>query len=207
MNWESMDMKNKQGFALTVGIFFITLLLSNCAYTTAVSSGASAVYSRHSIQKGINDQLASIRTYGAIYVNHKEDYKDTHITIATFNNVLLLTGQVSNPNQKLEINQLAKDESGAKEIYNFTTVEKPTSSLVRVSDSWITSKIKAQLIAINDIDPTQIKVVTENGVVYLMGIVPPTQADIAVEVARTTAGVQKVVKIFSYLHVSKNPVA
>jgi osmotically-inducible protein OsmY len=205
-----MDMKSKRLFATMVGTMVgtlsFTLLLSNCAYTTAVSSGASAVYSRHSIQKGINDQLASIRTYGAIYVNHKEEYKETHICVATFNNVLLLTGQVTQPNQKIAVSQLAKEESGASEIYNFTTIEKPTSALIRISDSWITSKIKAQLIAINDVDPTQIKVVTENGVVYLMGIVPPTQADIAVEVARTTAGVQRVVKIFSYLHVSKNAV-
>jgi osmotically-inducible protein OsmY len=199
------NMKSKQLFA-TVGILFITLFLSSCAYTTAVSSGASAVYSRHNIQKGIDDQLASIRTYGAIYVNHKDDYKDTHVSVATFNNVLLLTGQVEKPDQKMGVNQLAKEKSGASEIYNFTTIEKPTSALVRMSDSWITSKIKAQLRAIDDVDPTQIKVVTENGVVYLMGIVPPTQADIAVEVARTTAGVQKVVKIFSYLHISKNPV-
>jgi osmotically-inducible protein OsmY len=201
-----MDMNSKQIFSI-IGIFISVLLLTSCIYTSAVSSGASAVYDRHNIQKGISDQLTSIRTYGAIYVDHKEDYKDTHISVATFNNVLLLTGQVANPDQKLGIKQLAQEKSGADEIYNFTTIGKPTPAFIRVSDSWITSKIKAQLIAINEVDPTQIKVVTENGVVYLMGIVPPNQADIAVEVARTTAGVQKVVKIFSYLHVSKNPVA
>jgi osmotically-inducible protein OsmY len=190
-----------------ITIAALNLALSSCAYTTAVSSGASAVYDRHSIQKGVSDQLASIRTYGAIYVDHKEEYKDTHVSIATFNKVTLLIGQVNNPDQKMGIAQLAKEKSDTNEIYNFITVEKPTSPLIRVSDSWITSKIKAQLIAINDIDPTQVKVVTENGIVYLMGIVPPTQANIAVDVARTTAGVQRVVKIFSYLHVSKNPVA
>lgn len=189
-----------------ISIVCLILLLSNCVYTTAVSSGASAVYSRHSIQKGINDQLASIRTYGAIYVDHQKEYKDTHISVATFNNVLLLIGQVNDSQQKTAINLLAKEKSGANEIYNFTTIEKPTPAFVRVNDSWITSKIKAQLIAINEVDPTQIKVVTENGTVYLMGIIPPEQADIAVEVARTTAGVKKVVKIFSYLHISKNPV-
>ena len=199
-------MKNKQ-IVTTISTIGLTLFLSSCAYTTAVSSGASAVYDRHNIQKGISDQLTSIRTYGNIYVTHKDDYKDTHISVATFNNVLLITGQVSDPNQKIGIDKLAKEESDANEIYNFTTIEKPTSVLTRMSDSWITAKIKTQLIAINDVDPTQIKVVTENGVVYLMGIVPPTQANIAVEVARTTTGVQQVVKIFSYLHVSKNPMA
>lgn len=188
-----------------VSHLFLPLLLSSCAYTTAVSSGASAVYDRHNIQKGISDQLTSIRTYGAIYVDHKNDYQDTHVSVATFNNVVLLVGQVANTDQKEKIVQLAKEQSDTKEIYNFTTIEKPTSSFIRMSDSWITSKIKAQLIAINDIDPTQIKVVTENGTVYLMGIIPPNQADIAVDVARTTVGVQKVVKIFSYLHVTRTP--
>jgi osmotically-inducible protein OsmY len=199
-----MDIKPKQWLAIVLA----TLpLLGSCAYTSAVSSGASAVYDRHNLQKGINDQLASMRTYGAIYVDHKNDYKNTHVSVATFNNVVLLTGQVNNRDQKTGIIQLAKNLSGAKEIYNFTTISKPTSAITRVSDSWITSKIKAHLIAINDVDPTQIKVVTENGTVYLMGIIPPRQAEIAVDVARTTAGVQKVVRIFSYLHVSKNPVA
>jgi len=185
--------------------FFFSFLLCSCAYTTAVSSGASAVYDRHNIQKGVSDQLTSIRTYGTIYVDHKNKYKDTHVSVATFNNVVLLVGQVATEDQKKEIAQFAKEQSDSNEIYNFTTVEKPTSSLIRMSDSWITSKIKAQLIAINDVDPSQIKVVTENGVVYLMGIIPPNQADIAVDVARTTAGVEKVVKIFSYLHVSRKP--
>lgn len=188
-----------------VSHLFLPFLLSSCAYTTAVSSGASAVYDRHNIQKGVNDQLTSIRTYGAIYVDHKEDYKDTHVSVATFNNVVLLVGQVANPNQKEEIVKLAKEHSDTNEIYNFITVEKPTSPLIRMSDSWITSKIKTQLIAINEVDPTQVKVVTENGTVYLMGILPSNQANIAVDVARTTAGVQKVVKIFSYLHVTKTP--
>jgi len=59
------------------------------------------------------------------------------------------------------------------------------------------------LIATNEIDPSQIKVITENGIVYLVGIVPPEQAEIAIDLARTTDGVQSVVKVFSYVHISK----
>ena len=78
------------------------------------------------------------------------------------------------------------------------TIQGPTSSLTRTSDSWITAKVKSQMLANQDLKSGSIKVVTENGDVFLMGIVSRDQADIAVDIARQVSGVQKVVKIFQY---------
>ncbi len=186
----------------------VTLLLLNttltaCVYSTAVSSGAQVVYNRHSIQKNVDDNYTTMQAYHAIDT-YGNIYKDTHITIATFNDSVLLAGQVLNARQKVEIERIIRKVVNGRTIYNCLEISNPTSALTRTSDAWITGKIKSQLIAINEADPSQIKVVTENGTVYLMGIVQPEQADIAVDVARETSGVQRVVKIFSYLHISRH---
>jgi osmotically-inducible protein OsmY len=180
---------------LTVGI------LQGCL-NSAVTAGAQAVYRRHSIQSTINDQYITAKAERAIYLDTNR-FKDTRVSVSTFNNVVLISGQVHTELQKMEIERIVKKISGTDKIYDLVTISSPTSALIQVSDSWITTKIKAKLIAMNDIDPSQIKVITENGVVYLMGIIPRDQADIAVDLARSTEGVQSVVKIFYYLTITK----
>jgi len=178
-----------------------TGLLAACAYSAAVS-GAQVVYNRHGIQKNLDDQYTSLQAYHAINANDKT-FKDTNITVATFNDSVLVVGQVPNAGQKETLQQIVQKIAGDRTVYNYLEISNPSSALTRASDSWITTKIKSRLIAINEVDPTQIKVVTENGIVYLMGIVPPEQAEIAVDVAKETSGVQGVVKIFSYIRISK----
>ena len=189
---------------IKIVIIIVSAACLNGCMNAAVTS-AQAVYDRHNIQRSLNDHYATYQAYNTIHSHHKEDhyYDDSNISIATFNNVMLVTGQIPSPKKKAEIETLIKKEINPTELYNLAEVTTPTSNFIRFSDAWITTKIKSQLIAINEMDPSKIKVVTENGTVYLMGIIPPRQAEIAVQVARTTSGVQNVVKIFSYLRVSK----
>jgi osmotically-inducible protein OsmY len=82
------------------------------------------------------------------------------------------------------------------------TIAAPNSFMTRSSDSLITAKVKTALFSIkevNDFDPTRVKVVTENGIVYLMGILTHTEADAVTDTARQVGGVQKIVKLFEYL--------
>ena len=190
-----MDLRKK----ILLAILFSTQL-SSCVNATI--TGAQAFYDRRNIQKNLNDQYIAYRADRSIYIDNKQ-FKNTHVNVASFNGVVLLAGQVQEPSQRDEIEQLVRKVSGIKELHNVVTVASPTSALTQISDTWITTKVKTKLIAMNDIDPSQIKVVTEDGTVYLMGIVPPDQADIAVDIARTTDGVQRVVKIFDYVRISK----
>ena len=183
-------------------IFVLPILLSLQGCVNAAVTGAQAVYDHHGIQQSFNDNYIKIRAYQNIYAKSNR-YKDVRVSVTTFNQVALLTGQVPNLAQKIEIERLVKRISGVKEIYNQIEVAQPISNLVSISDSWITTKIKSRMIATTGVEPSQIKVVTENGTVYLMGIIPPSEANIAVQIARTTSGVQNVVKIFAYLRVSK----
>lgn len=182
-------------------LLFISGLLTNCGYNAAVT-GAQAVYNRHSLQKTVDDNFTTMHAYHEMD-RYGDKYKNAHPVIATFNDSILIAGQAPTAAEKDEIEQFVKKHAEGRDIYNYMEISNPTSDLVRTSDSWITAKIKSQLLAINEVDHTQFKVVTENGTVYLMGIITPEQAQIAVDVAQDTAGVQKVVKIFSYIRVTK----
>jgi osmotically-inducible protein OsmY len=192
---------NKWLKLILIGFFLTTL--PACIYSAAVSS-AQAVYNRRDIQKSVNNNYICLEIYHAMNF-HPGRYENTNITIAAYNNSVLLLGQAPTSKQKDEVAEIAHDIARERHIYNFIEVSNPTSTLIRASDSWITAKIKAQLIAINEVDPTQIKVITENGIVYLIGTVPQEEADIAVDVARDTDGVQKIIKIFSYIQISTHP--
>lgn len=187
----------------TLFFLFFILSFSLLGCMNAAVTSAQMVYDRHSLQNSIHDHTVSMKIYRAIYF-HSDRYKETHINITTFNNIVLLTGEIPTSAMRQQITCLVKQVSNAEEVYNLTVIGQPPSELTHLSDSWITAKIKSKLISRNDVNPSQIKVVTENGTVYLMGILPPEQAEIAVDVARETDGVQNVIKIFSYLRITKH---
>lgn len=178
-------------------------LLSSCV-STVVTSGAQAAYQHRNIQNTLHDHYITIQVDRAIHWK-TNNYQTSRIAISTFNKTVILTGQVPTEKLRNDLTGIAKQIPDVDQVYNLTTVGIPTSTLKQISDSWITTKIKTQLIAANEIDPDQIKVITENGTVILIGTVFPDQADIATQIARTTEGTQNVVRIFSYLHVSKSP--
>jgi osmotically-inducible protein OsmY len=176
------------------------LLLQSCM--NIATSGAQALYNQHSIKKNLNDQFINMQAFQAIHYK-SNDFKDANISIATYNSEVLLAGEAPQAWQKVKAEQLIRKIPDVKAVYNLVRTSSPSSTMTRMSDAWITAKVKAKLIASDDLDATQIKVVTENGTVYLMGILQPDAADAATDIASNTAGVQRVVKIFSYITISK----
>lgn len=175
-------------------------LLAGCM--NAAVTGAQAVYNRHSLQKGFKDQATTFSAYRALE-RDTTSFKDANLSVTTFNGEVLLAGEVPLEWQKEEAERVIRNLPDVTQVYNLVQVASPASSLSQMSDVWLTAKVKAKLIASNDIDVTQLKVTTENSVVYLMGILPPEQADAAVNIASNTAGVTKVVKMFSYIKITK----
>ena len=181
----------------TIGLCCALMFLSGCV--NVATTGASAVYNRQSMQKSWKDQHTTLRIYQSM--NYKTDkFKNANISIATLNGEVLLAGQAPERWQKEQAEKIAKETPDVKRVYNLVSVASPSSPLTKISDTWITAKVKAKLLASDDLDATAIKVVTENSTVYLMGILKPEEADAAVELASTTDGVQSVVKIFSYIN-------
>lgn len=181
-------------------ILIIAISLQGCIFAVGAAAGATAVAAVHdhrSIAKILQDQ--DIANTVTERINGIPGLKQSsHVNVTSFNYIVLLTGETVTPEMRQKAEDAAKTVPEAKRIYNEITIKGATSSLSRASDTWITTKIKTQLVATKDLKSGNIKVVTESGAVYLMGIVTHEQADIAVDIARQVEGVQKVVKIFQY---------
>lgn len=175
-----------------------------CGCMDIATTGAEVVYNHHSLEKGLKDQYLSLQANQSLFLK-SDDFKNTNIVIATYNKEMLLVGQVPEIWQKTKAEMLVNRIPDVGKVYNYLEVKNPSSALTRVNDVWITTKLKSKLIASSDVDATQIKVVTENGVVYLMGVLPSEQASAAVSLASQTDGVLHVVKMFSYMKISKIP--
>jgi len=122
-----------------------------------------------------------------------------HIAVTSYNGIVLLTGQVPSEAAKTEAEQIAMQTRKVRKIHNELEIAGPTSGIARTNDAYLTSRIKLQLLATENIDGGRIKVVTENSSVYLMGLVTEQEANMAISIIRTVPGVQRIVKVFEYI--------
>jgi osmotically-inducible protein OsmY len=113
--------------------------------------------------------------------------------------VVLVTGEAVTEEARQQVIEIVRAIPRVRQVYDELAVAPPTSLLARSSDSVITAKVKTQLVAIKDFDATRVKVVTERGVVYLLGLLSAADAERVTEVTRAVGGVQKVVKLFEYV--------
>lgn len=133
------------------------------------------------------------------YVNIKqsdEGFKDAHIVVVSYNGSVLLTGQVPTNELRNKAPDVVRNVRKVKRIYNELQVAGNTSPIVRSNDAWITAKIKTALFATTAVQGYRTKVVTENGVVYLMGLASRAEASRITDIASASYGVQKVVQLF-----------
>jgi osmotically-inducible protein OsmY len=122
-----------------------------------------------------------------------------HVNVTSYNYTVLLTGEVPTASAKADAEKVALDVPNVKTVVNELQVAGTSSTASRSNDAFITSKVKSNLLGNGKVKPTDVKVVTEAGVVYLLGLVTHEEADAATEIARGTGGVQKVVRVFEYV--------
>lgn len=177
--------------------FLVVILMAGCASTQRTSSQSSSgsnpiktYYHDSNIQFAIIQRLRKAPSLK----------RNTHIVSAVYHQVVLLAGQVVNPGQRIKAEQLVKSIPGVRRVYNEITIAGSITTLTRSSDAWLTSKVKSALAFTKGIPSRYIKVVTENGVVYLMGRLPRTQARQAAKIASQVQGVQKVVTLFEVIN-------
>lgn len=121
-----------------------------------------------------------------------------HVNVTCFNHNVLISGEVPNEAARTEIEKIVSGIEGVRHLNNELVISDNSSLISRSNDSLITSNVKLQLARDNRTDIDRIKVVTENGTVFLMGNVKRAESDIAAEIASTTSRVKRVVKLFEY---------
>ena len=161
----------------------------------AAAGGAMAA-DRRTSGTYIEDEAIELKAGKAIADSLKDN---VHANITSYNRQVLITGEVSDEANKKKAESLVKPIENVAGIKNHLEVAKNSSISSRTNDTYITSKVKANFIKENKFSANYVKVVTENGTVYLLGLVTHKEADDAVEIARSINGVKTVVKAFEYI--------
>lgn len=179
---------------------FALLLLQGCAGGLIVVAGAAVAVSsdNRSISTQIDDDnlaSAALDKVNELNINHRE----IRINFITTDGYLLIIGQVNSNTQKQAIENKLKTLEGVREIYNQLRVSAPIGFAQQTKDSWITTKAKSKLTAHDDVNSLQIKVVTENGELFLIGLVDQKTADAATNVGRKISGVKRVNRVFQIM--------
>lgn len=183
---------------LSAAVAVLTPSLSGCVPVAAVGVGAGVlVFSdRRPTETLIADEAIEGRAGNRI----NEKYGDrAHVNVTSYNRAVLLTGEVPSEVAKAEAEKIVAAVPNVRAITNELLVAGPSSYGARSNDSYITSKVKARFVDFSKFSPNHVKVVTEGGTVFLLGMVTQREADAAVDIARTTGGVQKVVRVFDII--------
>jgi osmotically-inducible protein OsmY len=143
------------------------------------------------------DEAIEIRTANAI---SQQLGDNVHVNVTSYNRMLLLTGEVPDAATKEKVEKVAiANSTEIKRITNELQIAGISNYTARSNDTYLTSKVKARFLDAARFSINHIKVVTENSSVYLLGLVTQAEADAAVEIARTTGGVQRVIRVFEVI--------
>ncbi len=173
-------------------------LISGCAAVAvggAAATGVIMAEDRRTVGTFTEDQGIELKAASRI----DEKVKDGHINVTSYNRAVLLTGEVPTEAAKADAERIARAVDNVRSVFNELQVAGNASMQARTNDAVLTSKVKARFLDAGKFSPLHVKVVTENGTVYLLGMVKRQEAADATEVARTTGGVRKVVRVFEYL--------
>lgn len=186
--------------ALLMFSLFIMTLTAGCSHVVGVASEEPVAQDR------------SVRTLGAALDDEKIEVaalvnlrkaspllENANISVTSFNGIVLITGQVQAEDMKALAESEVRKIHRVREVHNELSIRGNASLLTATSDTWLTSKVKTKMIADMNLDSGRVKIVSESGVVYLMGLLTRKEANRAAEIARNTGGVQKVVKIVEYI--------
>jgi osmotically-inducible protein OsmY len=178
-------------------------LLSGCFGLAATGIGAAALMADDRRTTGIYVEDENIEWKALAKLTR--DFKGTHVNATSYNRKVLLTGEVPTEETRKAVEEAIRAIASVRDVDNELAVAGNSSITSRGNDSIITSEVKTRMLGSSAFAPNHVKVVTEAGTVYLMGLVTPAEGEAAVQVARSTSGVSRVVKVFEYLPESAKP--
>ena len=194
-------MQNLNLKLLAVVFFLLPLpFLAGCALVAATGAaagtGVAIAEDRRTAGTMVQDESVELKSNRRI----KEKFgRKVHVEVTSFNQDVLLTGEATSATVKNEIEDIVRAVEGVRDVTNEITIGKARPLTARSYDALITSKVKARFVNEGIFQANHVKVVTEDGVVYLLGMVDREEAQNAVNIAKDTGGVRKVVRVFKYL--------
>ena len=189
-------MRRQPGFCVMLIVSASMLLLQGCFPLAATGIGAAAlmVDDRRSTGVYIEDENIEWKARGRLI----DRFKDAHVNVTSFNLTVLVTGEVPSEQTKTEVADAIRAIPSVKNVVNELVIGGNTAYTARANDTLITTNVKTRFINNGKFSINHVKVVTESGTAFLMGIVTREEAEAATELARNTGGVSRVVKVFEY---------
>ncbi len=190
---------SRQARLITLLLVGFVITLQGCA-GLVIAGGATAgamANDRRTSGAYVDDETIEWKIIDVLYQDEQID-EQTHLNATSYNGIVLLTGEIPSDEMRAKIGEKIKGVRGVRQFHDETSIAAPSSMMSRSGDTWITSKVKTAMLTDDTDMGARTKVVTDKGVVYLMGIVSPQEADKLTNIARRVGGVQKVVKVFEY---------
>ena len=184
-------------FAVITGVMAASALSGCVPLVVGAAVGGTALVAtdRRSVGAQTDDEAIELKIANHIGTGYGDR---VHVNVTSYNGVVLLTGEVPTQDLVGTMAEIARTTAKVRRVHNEIVVGPVSDVGARSNDTYITSKVKARFVESDKFSPTHVKVVTERGVVYLMGIVSRPEGDEAAQFASTTAGVSRVVKLFEY---------
>lgn len=180
------------------GVLILAQLQGCVGVIAAGGAGAAMAADRRSTGTIVDDEAIELKATNAIFA--QDDLgKEAHINVTCYDYVMLLTGETPTSEMRDRAINIARHIDKVHKVYNQIVVAQPTTVKSRSNDTWITTQIKAKLLTNKQVSAANVKVVTEDRTVYLLGTVSHAEAKAATEVARFVDGVGRVVVLFEYL--------
>lgn len=186
---------------LTLTVTVLTQQACAPVVVGGAAAGGLAVHDRRTVGTVVDDQGIELKARMALHDN-EELRTQTHLSVTSINGVVLLSGQAPTESLRQQAQDIVAGVDKVRHIHNEVAIAAPNSFMARSSDTLITAKVKTALFQIRELegfDATRVKVVTEDGIVYLMGMLYRNEADAVSNTARQVGGVEKIVKLFEYI--------
>ncbi len=190
---------SRQARLITLLLVGFVITLQGCA-GLVIAGGATAgamANDRRTSGAYVDDETIEWKIIDVLYQDEQID-EQTHLNATSYNGIVLLTGEIPSDEMRAKIGEKIRGVRGVRQFHDETSIAAPSSMMSRSGDTWITSKVKTAMLTGDTDMGARTEVVTDKGVVYLMGIVSPQEADKLTDIARRVGGVQKVVKVFEY---------
>ena len=194
-----MTLASLKRLLLIAGAFLITSCTTILVETTG-EQGISEDPAERTAGARVEDQ--SIETKVIVNMKSQEpEFRKANFNVISHNGVVLMVGQVVSNELKNKASEIASQASSKiKRIHNELEIAGKTSLIARSNDAWIATKVRTLMLTNSDVPFRQIRVVTENGAVYLMGLIDQSNGDNAARLARNVSGVTRVIKVFEYIN-------